>query len=67
MRLTVSGLNFVFFFQIRLFFFGHVYNVLFVFFSLPQLSDFVPSKTGCIVSAHILFNITLLTLVQATL
>ena len=34
---------------------------------LPQLSDFVPLKTGIIVSAHKLINITLLTLVQATL
>ena len=34
---------------------------------LSQLSDFVPlSKTGFIVSAHRLINITLLTLVQAT-
>ena len=34
---------------------------------LPQVSDFVPLRNGVIVSAHRLTNITLLTLVQATL
>ena len=41
-------------------------RVLHVYISFPQLSDFVPSKTGFVVSAHKLINITLLTVVHTS-